>query len=33
MQMFTLYCRSHLHVGFELLYMCAVLYIVKDCTE
>lgn len=30
-KVFTLYCRSHLYMGFELLFVLTTLYIVRDC--
>lgn len=32
-QVFTLYTRSHLYMGFELLFILSTLYIVRDCAD
>lgn len=32
-RVFTLYARSHLYMGFELLWILTTLYIVKDCYD
>ena len=32
-QVFTLYARSHLYMGFELLFILTTLYIVRDCAD
>ena len=31
--MFTLYARTHLYMGFELLFILTTLYIVRDCAD
>ncbi len=30
-RMYTSYARTHLYLGFELLFFMVVLYIVRDC--
>ncbi len=32
-RIFTLYCRSHLYMSFELVFSLATLFIIRDCAE
>ena len=32
-QVFTLYARTHLYMGFELLFILTTLYIARDCAD
>ncbi|KXZ43170.1 hypothetical protein GPECTOR_99g805 [Gonium pectorale] len=32
-KMYTLYARTHLYLGFEVLFFCATLYSLDDCTS
>jgi len=32
-RIFTLYCRSHLYMAFEMIFSLSTLLIIKDCTD
>lgn len=32
-KVYTLYCRSHLYMAFEMIFVLATLYIVRDCED